>query len=204
MAFGMVMNIATRSAIMDAIKDFLGTDPKYFTVWQVAVRVVITYVCTILIIKAGHKRFMAQSTPFDAVVGFILGGVMSRAVNGQASFFPTLLGGFLLVMLHWATGWLALRWSAFYTFVKSESHLLMKDGEFFKGIMRKHLIDTDEIKMYMRQTANVDQFEDIKSATLERSGMIAIVKKPPKSEPKIIEVAVQEGVQTVRVVMEPK
>ena len=197
------MNLATRCVNMDAIQDFLGTDPKYYTVWQVSIRAIITYLCTILMIKIGHKRFLAQSTAFDAVIGFILGGVMSRAINGQASFFPTLAGGFLLILLHWASGWLALRWPWFFTLIKGEPHLLFENGSLLKDELRKHLIATDEIEMYMRQTANVDAFEDIKSATLERSGQIAIVKRHPKTTPMVIDVKVEEGVQTVRVELTP-
>src|SRR4051812_4791124 len=91
------------------IEDILGSNPKDFTVFQVSLRAILTYFFTVLLIKIGHKRFLGQATTFDAVLGFILGSVMSRAINGQAAFIPTLAGGFVLIGLHWIIGWLGVR-----------------------------------------------------------------------------------------------
>jgi uncharacterized membrane protein YcaP (DUF421 family) len=182
---------------MDAIKEFLGTDPKDYTVLQIAVRAVVTYFFTILLVRIGHKRFLGQATTFDAVLGFILGSVMSRAINGQAAFFPTLAGGFILISIHWASGWLAVRSDAFSNFLKGHTHILMRDGKVNKRELRKHLIGPEEIEMYMHQAANIDDLSQVKSATLERSGQISIVKK--EQAPKIVDVKIEEGVQTVRI-----
>jgi uncharacterized membrane protein YcaP (DUF421 family) len=159
------------------LEDILGVDPKNFTVWQICLRAFITYFFTVFIIKFGHKRFMASTTPFDTVLGFILGSVVSRAINGQAAFFPTLAGSLLLVLLHWSTGWLAMRSKFVARAFKGESHVLYQNGRLNEREMRRHLISKEEIEQYMRQTANIDQWEEMKSATLERSGEIGIVKK---------------------------
>jgi uncharacterized membrane protein YcaP (DUF421 family) len=187
---------------VDAIKEFLGTDPKEFTVLQIAVRAFVTYFFTILVVRIGHKRFLGQATTFDAVLGFILGSVMSRAINGQAAFFPTLVGGFILISIHWGSGWLAMRSKTFAGFLKGHTHILVRDGKIDKPELRKHLIGPEEIEMYMHQAANIDDFSQVKSATLERSGQIGIVKK--EQEPRIMDVKVEQGVQTVRIELHQK
>ena len=51
------------------------------------------------------------------------------------------------------------------------------DQQIVERELRKHLIGKEDIEQYMRQSANVDEWSDMKSATLERSGQIGIVKK---------------------------
>jgi uncharacterized membrane protein YcaP (DUF421 family) len=159
------------------LEDIIGVDPKNFTVWQICLRAFITYFFTVVIIKIGHKRFMGASTPFDTVLGFILGSVVSRAINGQAAFLPTLAGSLFLVLLHWSTGWLALRVHWIALLFKGKPHLLYRDGKLDEAGLSRHLISKEDIEQYMRQTANTDKWEEMKSATLERSGQIGIVKK---------------------------
>jgi uncharacterized membrane protein YcaP (DUF421 family) len=162
------------------LEDILGTDPKDFTVWQVVIRAFVTYFFTVLIIKLGHKRFMGSSTPFDVVLGFILGSVMSRAINGQAAFLPTLAGGAFLIALHWSTGWLALRNKWVSLLFEGKPHLLYKNGAMDERELRKHLLNKEDIEQYMRESANIEQWDEMESATLERSGKIGIVKKKEK------------------------
>jgi uncharacterized membrane protein YcaP (DUF421 family) len=61
-------------------------------------RGVIVFIATLAIIRCGDRRFLSQKTAFDAVLGFILASMLARAVNGTAAFFPTLGGGFVLVI----------------------------------------------------------------------------------------------------------
>jgi uncharacterized membrane protein YcaP (DUF421 family) len=57
---------------------------------QMALRTVVIYAFTLAIVRLGSKRFLSQATAFDAIVGIMLGSVMSRAINGSAPFVPTL------------------------------------------------------------------------------------------------------------------
>ena len=78
----------------------IGQDATALTFTQISLRGVIVFVGTLVIVRCGDRRFLSQKTAFDAVLGFILASMLARAVNGTAAFFPTLGGGFVLVMLH--------------------------------------------------------------------------------------------------------
>src|SRR4030081_1323596 len=78
----------------------LGRDATALTFTQISLRGVIVFVSALVIVRFGDRRFLSQKTAFDAVLGFILASMLARAVNGTAAFFPTLGGGFVLVMLH--------------------------------------------------------------------------------------------------------
>src|SRR3954454_20461511 len=85
----------------------LGRDVEDVGVVAMMLRTVVIYAFTLAIVRLGSKRFLSQATAFDVIVAIMLGSIMSRAINGSAPFFPTLLGGVALVFLHAFLAWLA-------------------------------------------------------------------------------------------------
>src|SRR5512133_1597022 len=84
------------------LSDILGlaSQPKDLTLLQVSLRGLIVFFATLVIVRLGHKRFLAKFTAFDSVLALILASALSRAINGSAPFFPTLVMGLILVLLH--------------------------------------------------------------------------------------------------------
>src|SRR5215831_16773725 len=78
----------------------LGQDAAALTFFQICMRGFIVFSAAILMIRCGDRRFLSQKTAFDAVLGFILASMLARAVNGTGAFFPSLGGGFVLVLFH--------------------------------------------------------------------------------------------------------
>src|SRR5215207_9867170 len=68
----------------------IGLDSHDINVAQMALRAVIVYVVTVIIVRLGKKRFMGQGTAFDVILGIMLGSIVSRAITGNAPFFPAL------------------------------------------------------------------------------------------------------------------
>ena len=81
---------------MNAFSNFLGPllglgfEAKDLTFIQISLRAIIVFLTTLIMVRLGHKRPLAQKTPFDAILLVILASVLSRAVNGSAAFFATL------------------------------------------------------------------------------------------------------------------
>jgi hypothetical protein len=73
----------------------LGLEPKNLTFLHIALRAIMVFFTPLLILRIGNKRFLSKMSAFDAIVGFILASMLARAVNGSASFWPTLGGGFV-------------------------------------------------------------------------------------------------------------
>src|SRR5258708_37066155 len=82
----------------------IGTEPRELTFLQVSVRGVIVFIATLIMMRLGSKRSLAEKTAFDAVFVVIIGSMLARAINGSEAFFPTLGTGFVLVFLHWLFG----------------------------------------------------------------------------------------------------
>src|SRR5438045_9202310 len=91
---------------MNAFSEFvqallgLGVDAKELTSLQVSMRGIIVFVATLVLVRIGSKRSLAEKTAFDAALMLIIASVLARAINGSAPFVPTLVLGFGLMHLH--------------------------------------------------------------------------------------------------------
>jgi hypothetical protein len=61
------------------------------TLAQVALRAFLVYGALIVFVRLGKKRFLAQATPFDAILLILIGSIASRGVSGTAQFFASIL-----------------------------------------------------------------------------------------------------------------
>ena len=178
----------------------LGLDIRDVDSIQMALRTIVIYVFTLAAVRVGSKRFLGETTPFDVIVSIMLGSIMSRAINGTAPFFPSLVAGVILLLLHWVFALLSFYSSAVGYVVKGHAILLIKDGVVQKdGMRRAHITENDLIGALRVQTNQTDPAR-VKLAYLERNGQISIIAN--EHEPRVITLSVEEGVQTVRIQME--
>jgi uncharacterized membrane protein YcaP (DUF421 family) len=175
----------------------LGLDVSDVNSIQMALRTILIYVFTLAIVRLGSKRFLAEATAFDVIVGIMLGSVMSRAINGSAPFFPTLAGGIVMVGVHWLLGILSFHLDWFGPIVKGNPILLIKDGEIQADGMRRAGLSKHDLEQGLRLQARHSDPSKVELAYMERNGEISVL--PYQSEPKISEVDVQGGVQIVRI-----
>jgi len=108
----------------------------------------------------------------------------------------TMAGAAVLVFMHWLFSAVALRWHGFGVLVKGRSRTLVRGGEVDEHMMRKTHLTRRDLEEDLRSNGVTDA-SDVAEARLERSGQVSVVKKP--SQPKVVEVQVAPGVQTVRI-----
>lgn len=174
----------------------LGADPP--ALWQMALRALLVYLAAIALVRLGEKRFLGQYAALDAVLGFMLGSVLSRAITGSSAFFETLLGGALgLILIHWLFAILSFRSDRFGDWVKGTERVLVRDGEIDWDGMQAGHISRNDLLSALRANARLADIDQVKEARLERSGDISVIEK--EQEPRVVEIRVEEGVQIVRV-----
>lgn len=164
---------------------------------QMALRTAIVYVVTLAVVRIGASRVMGKASAVDDVVAIMLGSIMSRAINGSAPFFPTFASGAVLIGMHWLLTMLAYRTSWFGAIVKGERIRLIADGEVQRDGMRRSGVTERDLAQALRTTTGSEDPSTVRVAYLERSGDISVV--PAREEPRVLDVAVKEGVQTVRI-----
>jgi uncharacterized membrane protein YcaP (DUF421 family) len=155
----------------------LSVEPKDLTFVQVSLRGIVVFLATLIMVRLGHKRPLAQKTPFDAILLVILASVLSRAINGSAAFFATLGGGVVLVLLHRVFAYLAFYSHGFGILVKGEADVIVRDGECDFPVMRRNHVSTHDLDEDMRLSTHTDDLSSIRVARVERSGDISFIKK---------------------------
>jgi uncharacterized membrane protein YcaP (DUF421 family) len=165
-----------------------------------ALRTVVIYVFSLAIIRIGSKRFLSQASAFDVVVGIMLGSVMSRGISGSAPLLPTFVSGAVLIGMHWLLAALAFHVGWLGPYVKGNPVLLIEDGHVQQEGMRRAGVSAQDLEQALRIRSGVTDAAKVRLAYLERNGSISIV--PSKGAPRVLDVAVAGGVQTIRIELE--
>jgi len=173
----------------------VGQEAKEMTVAQMALRAAVVYVVTVAVVRLAKKRFMGRATAFDVILGIMLGSIVSRAITGNAPFFPALAASAVLIAMHWLFSLVAYHWHGFGVAVKGQPRTLVRDGRPDRDQMRRAHVTEHDLHEDLRGEG-LEGTDKVKEARLERSGKVSVVKR---SEPKIVEVRVEAGVQVVRV-----
>jgi len=101
--------------------------------------------------------------------------MLARAVNGSASFFPTLGGAFIIVGLHRFLARLAFTYERFGRLVKGEAEVLVREGKTISKTMKTNKISQADLMEETRLNGGVDDLQLVRTATIERNGEISVV-----------------------------
>jgi uncharacterized membrane protein YcaP (DUF421 family) len=166
---------------MNALSQFteallgLGMEPKELTFMQVSIRGFIIFVTTLVMVRLSSKRSLAEKTAFDAVLVVIIGSMLARAINGSGPFFPTLGGGFILVIIHRIFGLSAYFSHAFGILVKGKAEVLVQNGTMHRRNMIWNHISQHDLEEDMRLDVKTEDLSKIRVARVERSGDISFM-----------------------------
>lgn len=164
---------------------------------ELLVRSAFVYATGLLIVRASESRFMGNATAFDAMLGFVLGSMLSRAINGGAPVAATIAGGVLLVTVHKALAMASFRWRGLGAVIKGQPRRLLRRGEPDRRSLRRANISEHDLREGLRIAGSTEDLAAVEEAVLERNGQISVVKKSGAA-PRIVEIRVEHGVQTIR------
>jgi uncharacterized membrane protein YcaP (DUF421 family) len=170
------------------------TDP--LALYQIAARAALVYAIGLVIIRVGKNRLVGRMTPVDVLIGITLGSLLSRGITGQASLSGTTAAAVAIVACHWLVTKATYRWHALGTLLKGRAVPLVENGVPDRERMRLSHISDHDLDEQLRLNG-LESVADVRRAYEERNGEISVVKRA--HEPRIVEVQVQAGVQTVRI-----
>src|SRR5215831_16977971 len=167
------------SSFLQSLHTVLGlnVEPKDLTFLQISLRGIIVFFVTLMMLRLGDKRFLSKRSAFDAVLGFILASMLARAVNGSASFFPTLGGGFVIVALHRLLAFLTRDAHWLGNLIKGTADLVVENGCVKRKVMRANDLSEHDLMEDLRLNGNIQDLKKVKAAYYERNGLISIVKE---------------------------
>ena len=158
----------------------LGRQATELTFVQIGLRGIVVFGAALVIVRSGDRRFLSQKTAFDAVLGFILASMLARAVNGTAAFFPTLGGGFVLVILHRILAYWSRQSHWFGLLIKGRSDVIVSKGALDEAAARRNRLSEHDVLEDLRLNGNVAEFRDVWLAVLERNGQVSVVRRTPQ------------------------
>lgn len=174
----------------------LHAEPKDFNLLQVCLRSVLTYLVGLAILRLGRNRFLARESAFDVVLAFILGSVLSRAINGTSPLLLSLAASVLLVCIHRALAWLSFRSPRFERLIDGRPDRVISDGRLIPKSARRHLLSSANLEESLRLRARLKDLSQVEEACVEVNGEISFI--PHRPLPRIVEVRVEDGIQVVR------
>lgn len=166
---------------------------------QVVTRTIIVYGVALAMIRLGKRRFLGGYTAFDILMGFVVGSILSRAITGRENLLSASVVILTLMGIHYVISYLTYYFSSASNLVKNNERQLIKDGEIDDDAMRKSKLGENDLLQALRQKGGVKSVEDVDCAYLERDGSITVI--PKATEPKVLEVEVEKGVQTIKIVL---
>jgi uncharacterized membrane protein YcaP (DUF421 family) len=165
---------------------------------ETAAWAVLIYAGGFILIRIGKNRLLGRSTPFDIVLGIVLGSLLSRAINGAATVPVTIAAAAALIGSQTGISWLACWAQWIERVVKGRPSVLLRDGAFEATNMRRADISAGDLNEALRLHAGTVEPAAVSQALLERNGDIIVVKAN-RGHPQVTEIDVADGVQTVRV-----
>jgi uncharacterized membrane protein YcaP (DUF421 family) len=186
------------SEILYTLGDLLGLslEASELGIGHMAARAILGYVVLLAIVRLGDRRLLDSTTAFDIVLGILIGSIASRGITGNAPYFPALGACAVLVALHGLFAWTSFRSKFVALLVKGRPTLLLRDGTPDRDALRKTQVTDHDLSEAFRMNGT-DSADKVALAHIERNGKISVVEKRP--EPRVVDVAVAQGVQTVRI-----
>ncbi len=187
--------------ILEGLQWLIGYEQKIteLSVIQVITRTTIVYGIALLMIRIGKRRFLGGYTAFDILMGFVVGSILGRTITGREHIVSASVAVLTLMAIHYVISYFTYKFSTASNLLKNNERQLIENGEINEDAMRQSKLGENDLLQAMRQRGGVEKLEAVESAYLERDGSITII--PKKSEPKVLEVAVENGVQTVKIVL---
>jgi uncharacterized membrane protein YcaP (DUF421 family) len=162
-----------------SISDWLGLDTPStdLTFAHMALRGLVVFAWLLVLLHLSHQRLLGKSAGADILILVVLGSVLSRAVNGQAAFFPTLGVSALLVVLHRLLMKAAFHAHWISVLAKRTDSILVRDGQIDWPAMRRADITEDDLLEHLRLSGGTGSVAEVKEARLERSGTVSVIKR---------------------------
>ncbi|MDQ6757892.1 MAG: DUF421 domain-containing protein [Bacteroidota bacterium] len=155
---------------------------KELNALQMGDRAFVMFFITLLFIRVAGMRAFGQKSAFDSIIVIMLGAILSRAVTGASAFFPTVIAGFVLALVHRLLAIISLYSDFVGYLIKGEKTVLFRNNKMVKKNMLFCSISNKDLMEEVRLKLNEATMENVKEIFMERTGQISVVNKETKTE----------------------
>src|SRR4051794_10401324 len=139
-------------------------------------RAIGCYLLLLFVVRLSGKRGLAQVTIFDLILLLLISQTVGQALIGNDSSVTTAaLITITLVVVNRINDSAAHRWADMSHVLEDAPLVLIEDGHVHDDRMEHMKIRIDDVLETARLDEGLERLEQIKYATLERSGAISII-----------------------------
>jgi uncharacterized membrane protein YcaP (DUF421 family) len=141
-------------------------------------RAAAVYVVLLLVFRIAGRRTLAEMTPFDLVLVFIIGEATQQALLGQDfSITNAVLVIVTLLFLDIIMSLAKDRSRTFEKLIDGVPTIIVADGRPLTERMRKARVDEQDVMEAARRLHGIERLDQIKYAVLEVSGGISVIPR---------------------------
>lgn len=163
-------------AFVDAALGLSASKAEELGALQVSIRALVVFLVLIGYVRFAKKRFLGEATGLDAIIVIVIGSIASRAISGTAPFFASLAGTFVLIAAHWFISFLTRDSKLLSYLTMGTPTVLIRNGRIDRKALRASHMSDDDLGEDLRENG-VDNPKDVKTARLERSGRLSVIKR---------------------------
>jgi uncharacterized membrane protein YcaP (DUF421 family) len=161
---------------MKFLNDWWGINQN-ISPFEIAARSAVMFLIALLLMRITGMRPFGKGEPFDQIIAFLIGGILSRGVVGATPFISTIISMVVIVFIHKVLAKLSIYNKAFGATVKGKKVLLYRNGVFLWGNMNSVDITENDILEDLRLEVQLASLDSIAEVYMERTGKISFVKK---------------------------
>ena len=167
-----------------------------------AIRTLVLFALTTLVIRAMGKRQLAQLQPFEVVITLMIAELAALPVDGSGvSLFSGVVAILTLLFAHALISVISLKSQRFRAFICGKPTVLIRHGQLQQRELRRLCFDLNDLFEGMRAQGILD-IADVETAILETNGTLNVFPKAAKRPPNCEEAGlppIYEGIPLVLV-----
>ena len=160
---------------MNLLRQIFG-EGEHLNTLQISSRSIVMFAITLVLIRIAGAKTFGKNSAFDNVIVIMLGAVLSRGVVGASSFWGVVAGGLAMVLMTRLISWIAIHNKQFSRLVKGEHISLYEKGVINHKNLHKNLLSENDMMEAIRQEANANSLQEVKSVFLECNGQLSVIK----------------------------
>ena len=138
-------------------------------------RVSVTYLFLLVLLRLSGKRSIKATTPFDVIVALVIGDLPDDMIWGEVPWAQGAVAIVTLVVLHLLVEWVTYRSARVERWLGGVATPVLVAGVVQPGAAREHVSEA-ELDAMLR-LHGVDQRRDVAQALLEPSGRLSVARR---------------------------
>jgi uncharacterized membrane protein YcaP (DUF421 family) len=161
---------------MEIIKELFGEGESLHPL-QMALRTVVVFLVGIFLIRLSGRRTFSMNISLDNVITIMMGGILTRGVDGKTPFLGVLACAATLAILYRLINWGCLYIDWIGKLIKGKEKVIYKEGKFNTKEMKRFMMTEEDVIERVRSTGHFNTLEKVEQIYVERDGEISFIKK---------------------------